>query len=180
MFPPVTVRFRAGGHMHEETHVDGAVTMPFFIAPAADDLPQSAQGMPPTVVRIVIDTRLRDLPRATRATAVAIFSRGISAGLTGMMRTTLEWNLAAIRQRGISVDYAAIPVSYPLRSGFDFGRDAQRSLFQYASTCAEAGRLWRRVEQSGDVRAAERRAVPEGTKCPADDLFIGRFAALEN
>jgi hypothetical protein len=97
-----------------------------------------------------------------------------------MMRTTLEWNLAAIRQRGISVDYAAIPVSYPLRSGFDFGRDAQRSLFQYASTCAEAGRLWRRVEQSGDVRAAERRAVPEGTKCPADDLFIGRFAALEN
>jgi hypothetical protein len=180
MFPPVTVKFRAGGHMHEETHVDGAVTMPFFIAPAPDDLPQSAQGMPPTMVRIVIDSRLRDLPRATRATAVAIFSRGIAAGLTGMMRTTLEWNVAAVRQRGISVDYAAIPVSYPLRSAFDFGRDAQRSLFQYASTCAEAGRLWKRVQQSGDERAAERRAVPEGTKCPADDLFIGRFAALEN
>jgi predicted acylesterase/phospholipase RssA len=51
MFPPVTVRYRAGGQVHEETHVDGAVTMPFFIAPAADDLPQSTQGTPPTVCR---------------------------------------------------------------------------------------------------------------------------------
>jgi predicted acylesterase/phospholipase RssA len=48
MFPPVTVRFRAGGHMHEETDVDGALTMPFFIAPAPDNCPnQPRECRPP-------------------------------------------------------------------------------------------------------------------------------------
>jgi len=179
MLPPVTIRFRAGGRMHEETHVDGAVTLPFFIAPTPEDLPQSS-GATPTVVRVVIDSRLRDLPRTTRAHSVAIFSRGVSAGLSRMMRTTLESAVVAARQRGISLDYAAIPVSYPLKGAFDFGQDAQRSLFQYAATCAEAGRLWTRSQQSGDASVAEHPSTATGAQCPADDSFIGRFAALEN
>ena len=61
MFPPVTIRFRAGGRMHEETHVDGAVTLPFFIAPTPEDLPQSSATMP-TEVHVVIDSRLRGSP----------------------------------------------------------------------------------------------------------------------
>jgi hypothetical protein len=97
--------------------VDGAVTLPFFIAPTPEDLPQSS-GATPTVVRVVIDSRLRDLPRTTRAHSVAIFSRGVSAGLSRMMRTTLESAVVAARQRGISLDYAAIPVSYPLKGAF--------------------------------------------------------------
>lgn len=179
VFPPVTIRFRAGGRMHEETHVDGAVTLPFFIAPTPEDLPQSTATMP-TVVRVVIDSRLRDLPRTTRAHSVAIFSRGVSAGLSRMMRATLESTVVAAHQRGISLDYAAIPISYPLKSAFDFGSDAQRSLFQYASTCAEMGRLWTRSPQSGDEPAAEQRSTATATQCPADDSFIGRFAALAN
>src|SRR5580765_8372585 len=143
MLPPVTIRFRAGGRMHEETHVDGAVTLPFFIAPTPEDLPQSA-------------------------------------GPSRMMRTTLESAVVAARQRGISLDYAAIPVSYPLKGAFDFGQDAQRSLFQYAATCAEAGRLWTRSQQSGDASVAEHPSTATGAQCPADDSFIGRFAALEN
>jgi hypothetical protein len=97
-----------------------------------------------------------------------------------MMRASLESTVVAARQRGISLDYAAIPVSYPLKSAFDFGSDAQRSLFQYAATCAETGRLWTRSQQSGEERAAEQRSTATGTQCPADDAFIGRFAALAN
>src|SRR5215475_8897387 len=51
MFPPVTIKFRANGQLHVETHVDGGVTMPFFIEPSPQDLPAPAvNGAPPTTV----------------------------------------------------------------------------------------------------------------------------------
>ncbi len=181
MFPPVIIKIRTRSGVREETHVDGGVTLPFFIAPVPEDLPQSTgAGTQPTAVRIIIDGRLRDLPRAAKANALSIFSRSVSAGLSRMTRTTLEQTVAMARGRGISLDYAAIPVAYPLPGSFDFDTEAQRALFTYASTCAEAGRLWTRVRHNGDETTAERRLVSAGTTCPADDQFIGRFAARGN
>jgi predicted acylesterase/phospholipase RssA len=181
MFPPVVIKVRTRGGLHEETHVDGGVTLPFFVAPAPEDLPQfTGVGGQPTVVRIIIDGRLRELPRGAKANALSIFSRSVSAGLNRMTRTTLEQTVAASRGRGIALDYAAIPVAYPLQGSFNFDPEAQRALFTYASTCAEAGRLWTRIQQTSGDPAAERRIVSAGMTCPADDQFIGRFAALEN
>ncbi len=181
MFPPVAIKVRSKGGLHEETHVDGGVTMPFFIAPTPQDLPlSSGEGTASTVVRVIIDGRLRDLPHPAKANALSIFSRSVSAGLTRMTRTALEQTVAAARQRGVSLDYAAIPGAYPLQGAFDFAQDAQRALFTYASTCAEAGRLWIRIQPDRGEPVAERRVVSAGTICPADDRFIARFAALEN
>jgi hypothetical protein len=59
----------------------------------------------------------------------------------GLVRATLDGPLESARTRGISLEYTAIPYSYPLRGSFAFGAESQRSLFQYASNCA-AGRLW--------------------------------------
>ena len=175
IFPPVKIRFRAGGIEREETHIDGGVTLPFFISPAAEDLPaHSTQSDQPTLVRIVIDGRLRNITRPAKANTLSIFSRGISAGLSRMVRATLESTVFSIRQRGIALEFAAIPLSYPLKSAFDFGPDAQRSLFQYASGCAAAGRLWTRVQQNGDP---EPRALSQDSQCPADDSFLMRFAS---
>src|SRR5579862_4515273 len=129
MLPPVTVRFPSQGQMRTETHVDGGVTLPFFIAPAPEDLPQVAVGgRQSTIVRIIIDGPLRNPPRRTRANALSIFSRSLSAGLSHITRAQLEATVDAVRQRGISLEYAAIPASYPLRGAFDFGSDVQRSL----------------------------------------------------
>jgi hypothetical protein len=176
MFPPVKIKFRAGGLEREETHIDGGVTLPFFISPAPEDLPaSSAQSGQPTLVRIVIDGRLRNITRPAKANTLSIFSRGISAGLSRMVRATLESTVFEIRQRGIALDFAAIPLSYPLKSAFDFGPDAQRSLFQYASSCAAAGRLWTRVQRSGEP---EPPVASEDSQCPADDSFLVRFASL--
>jgi hypothetical protein len=179
MFPPVLIRFRAGGALREEAHVDGGVTLPFFIAPAPQDLPSAtSQPGPPALVHVVIDGRLHSAPRATRANALSIFSRSISAGLSGMMRTTLEAAIVAMRQRGVSFDYAAILSAYPLRSAFDFSPDTQRSLFRYASGCAAAGRLWTRVQPNSSAGHATIQSDSESFPCPADDSFIVRFAAL--
>jgi hypothetical protein len=180
MFPPVTIKFRANGQLHVETHVDGGVTMPFFIAPAPQDLPGPALGgLPTATVHVVIDDRLRDPPRVTRANALSIFGRSVSAGLSRMRRSALESIKLATSERGFSFAYAAVPVSYPLRGGFDFDPQAQRSLFEYASTCAAAGRLWMSGKNNMDAAANQSESRPS-TKCPADDSFLKRFAALEH
>ena len=181
MFPPVTIKFRANGQLHVETHVDGGVTMPFFIAPAPQDLPAPAlDGTPPVTVHVIIDGRLRDPPQVTRANAVSIFGHSVSASLSRMRRTALESIVAATSGRGLSFAYAAVPVSYPLHGAFDFDPHAQRSLFEYASACAAAGRLWMSGKNNMDAAAANQSESRPSTKCPADDSFLKRFAALEH
>jgi predicted acylesterase/phospholipase RssA len=179
MLPPVVVRFRGQGGAREETHVDGGVTVPFFIAPAPEDLPARGASTQPALVRVIIAGRLRDYPHAANANALSIFSRSVSAGLNRMTRTTLEWTVDATRQRGISLEYAALPASFPLRGPFDFSTDEQRELFQYGLSCAEAGRLWTRAAQSVSAETAERRVASPGVLCPADDRFIRHLTALE-
>jgi hypothetical protein len=179
MFPPVRIRFRADGGVREETHIDGGVTLPFFIAPGPDDLPAAGDGRQAALVRIVIDGRLQDFPHAANANALSIFSRSISAGLSRMTRTALEGTVDASRQRGIALEYAAIPASYPLHGAFNFSPDEQRALFQYASSCAEAGRLWIRASQDAALPMPAQGAATAGAPCPADDRFIGRFVVLE-
>src|SRR5947207_5001138 len=147
LFPPVIIRVRTESGWREETHVDGGVTLPFFIAPAPEDLPQFAgAGAQPTVVRVIIDGRLRDFPRAAKANALSIFRRSVSAGLSRMTRTTLEQTMAATRGRGVSLDYPAIPVASPLPGASDFAPEAQRALFTYASVFAASARRWTRVQ----------------------------------
>jgi predicted acylesterase/phospholipase RssA len=181
MLPPVTVRFRSQGKIHTETHVDGGVTLPFFIAPAPEDLPQSAAAGPhATVVSVIIDGPLRNAPRPTHANALSIFGRSLSAGLSHITRTQLESTVEAVRQQGIALEYAAIPASYPLRGAFDFRTDAQRSLFEFAATCAATDRLWIRAHAAGGEALRERRPASGVPLCPADDSFMGRLAALKN
>jgi hypothetical protein len=164
--------------MRVETHVDGAVTLPFFIAPALKDLPQSPTGGSTTIVRVIIDGPLRDRPRPAPANAFSIFSRSVLTAQHYAARRKLETTVEALLERGISLEYAAIPASYPLRGPFDFAPGVQRALFKYASSCAEAGRLW---IHSGSGKPVRERALVSGSRtCPADDSFVGRLAALKN
>jgi predicted acylesterase/phospholipase RssA len=178
MLPPVVLSLREQGQTRVETHVDGGVTLPFFIAPAPEDLPQASATGAPTSVRVIIDGPLRDLPRPTHANAFSIFSRSLSAALSYLARTRLESTAEALRTRGISLDYAAIPTSYPLHGAFDFDPDSQRSLFEYAASCAQAGRLW--IHSTSGEPVPTRAPVSGSPNCPADDSFIGHLAALKN
>jgi len=181
MLPPVTVKFPIQGKMRTETHVDGGVTLPFFIAPTPEDLPQvAAAGAQSTIVRVIIDGPLRNVPRRTHANAFSIVSRSLSAGLSHMTRTRLESTVEAVRQRGISLEYAAIPASYPLNGAFDFGPEAQRSLFAFAATCAADDRLWIHAPTGSRGSVSERTQASGGPVCPADDSFMGQLAALKN
>lgn len=181
LFPPVTVRFLSHGAMRAETHVDGGVTFPFFIEPAPEDLPQTAAGAAqPTRVRVIINGPLRNVPHRVRANAFSIFSNSLSAGLSHVTRTRLESTLQALRQRGISLEYAAIPASYPLQGAFDFSPDTQRSLFEFAANCAAADRLWIGARTASSERGSEQAPMFGPSVCPADDSLMARLVVLRN
>ena len=163
IFPPVVI--------DRETHVDGGVTVPFFVAPSADG----------ANVYLIIDSTLNEPVRQTRLRAGDIMSRSVSAGLSRMLRTTLELTAEDAERQGTGLEYAAIPTAYPYRSAFDFSAATAGSLFQYAFDCARAGRLWTAFSHArpGDADALRHPIEPQGVgaQCPADDALIERFAA---
>ena len=99
------------------------------------------------------------------------------SGLNGTLRTTLELTAARTEQRGIELDYSAIPASYPYRGTLEFNAAAVKALFQFGYDCASAGRLWTTFGHSPVVENRAREAlVARDLKCPTDDQFIAHFA----
>jgi hypothetical protein len=98
--------------------------------------------------------------------------------LDHLLLTTLELTAAIAQLQGATLQYSALPSSYPHLDPFDFRADAMRPLFRYADECAQAGRFWTAFRPADDdgwtVRSkAETQTVP----CPADDAFIRYFAS---
>jgi len=181
LFPPIIIRVPDDGGQRNETHVDGGVTLPFFVVPSPVDMSGDPVGQARGArLFVLIDGQLGEQPRATRMRARTIMSRRVAAGLNRMMRTTLELTAATAEQRGIALDYSAIPVSYPYHGALDFSAATVRPLFHYAYECARAGRLWTEFRPDAGRRAGAQVGLDGPTSpCPADDAFIARFAGRQ-
>jgi predicted acylesterase/phospholipase RssA len=169
MFPPVIIHVQEHGAHHDEAHVDGTTTVPFFVPPAF--------ARPPSAVSVIVDGRLSEEAQPVRLRFSSILSRSISTSLTHMTRTTLELTATTAQLQGASLEYSAIPVAYPNLAAFDFRASTMRSLFQYGYECAKAGRLW--VSSQRAVNGGGNRDDPgtsRNVQCPSDDEFIARFA----
>jgi predicted acylesterase/phospholipase RssA len=178
MFPPVIIRVREDGTPHDEAHVDGAPTMPFFVPPAFVQVPPGTfDGTHRTGVYVIIDGPLEESVRATRLTARAILSRTIHAGLDRMLLTTLELTAATAQREGATLQYVAIPSAYPRPNPLDFRADAMRSLFRYADECAQGGRLWTPFRRTDDDGSTVPLAATKEVPCPPDDVSIRYFAS---
>jgi predicted acylesterase/phospholipase RssA len=179
MFPPVIIHIREAGAPHDEAHVDGAATVPFFVPRAfVQTPPRTLEGAHQTTVYVIIDGALTDEARTTRLTAHAIFRRSIDAGLSHMLLTMLELTAATAQLQGATLQYSAVPTAYPHLDSFDFRADTRRLLFRYAFECARTGRLWttfRRTDDDGGTGGSA--AETQADRCPADDAFIKYFAS---
>ena len=179
LFPPVMIRVNKDGVAHDEAHVDGSATIPFFVPPAFVQTPPEARdGANHTTVYVIIDGPLGDAPKTTRLTSLAIFSRSVHAGLSQMLLTTLELTAATARLQGATLQYSAMPVTHPRGGPYDFRADTMKPLSHYAYECAQAGRLWTHFGRTDDGSLTLRDVT--GTSeapCPADDAFIKYFAA---
>jgi hypothetical protein len=181
LFPPIIIRIPDDRGQRNETHVDGGVTLPFFILPSPVDMPgESMDHARSAKLYVLIDGQLGEQPRATRLRTTTIMSRSVAAGLNRMMRTTLELTASTAEQRGIALDYSAIPVSYPYHGALDFSAATVRPLFQYAYECARTGRLWTAFRPAaGHGVVAQAGLGGPASPCPADDAFIERFAGRQ-
>jgi predicted acylesterase/phospholipase RssA len=179
MFPPVIIRVREDdGALHDEAHVDGAPTMPFFVPSAfLRTPPEVFDGTRRTGVYVIINGPLVESVRATRLTARAILSRTIHAGLDHMLLTTLELTASIAQLQGATLQYAAVSSVYPPLDPLDFRADAMRPLFRYADDCARDRRLWTPFRRTGAESRTVPRAETQEVPCPADDVFIRYFAS---
>jgi hypothetical protein len=170
------IRVRKDGQSHDEAHVDGAATMPFFVPSALVETPvEAGAGAHRAAMYVIIDGPLGETARATRLTARAVFSRSVDAGLHHVLLTTLELTAATAQLQGVTLRYAAIPSDYPLPDGIDFHAETMRPLLRYAYQCTQSGRLWttfRRIDDERKTEAVETPSIP----CPADDELV-RFIA---
>ncbi len=177
MFPPVIIRIQDDWGDYSEAHVDGTATAPFFVPPAFVQLPQDVPRRSAPTVYVIVDGRLSEEPMSTRLRFKTIVSRSISAGLTHMVRTTLELTATTAQLQGASLQYSAIPAAYPNLAPFDFRASTMRSLFQYGYDCAHAGRLWISSQRAAaDHRERGEVSSEQNIGCPADDDFIASYA----
>jgi predicted acylesterase/phospholipase RssA len=177
MFPPVIIRVQGDGGDYSEAHVDGTATVPFIVPPALMQLHEDESHRSPPAVYVIVDGRLSEESVSTPLRFRAIVSRSISAGLTHMMRTTLELTATTAQLQGASLQYSAIPTTYPNLAPFDFRASTRRSLFQYGYECAHSGRLWISSQRAVIDHPDRGESVSrQSIGCPADDDLIARFA----
>jgi predicted acylesterase/phospholipase RssA len=168
MFPPVVIRVQEQEALYDEVHVDGTITVPFFVPLALAEPPKDVLGHSrPAAVYVIVDGRLSEERLAIPLRTKAIVSRSVSTGLNHMLRTTLELTATNAELHGASLQYAAIPITYPTLAPFDLHAETVRSLFRYGYECAESGRLW--ISAS----AGESQITP----CPVDAEPKGRFVS---
>jgi predicted acylesterase/phospholipase RssA len=178
LFPPVVIHVQEQQALYDEVHVDGMISVPFFVPLAFVQPTRDASGAPnDTTVYVIVDGRLSEQPAPIRLRARSILSRSVSAGLNHMLRTTLELTATDAQLEGAQFQFAAIPVAYPQLNSFDFNTPNMRSLFQFGYKCAQAGRLWTSSRSVGrDESNRDDSGSSQSSPCPADDEFIGRLA----
>jgi predicted acylesterase/phospholipase RssA len=179
MFPPVMIRVNEDGVAHDEAHVDGSATMPFFVPPAFIQKPAATRdGAHHTAIYVIIDGPLGDVPETTRLTTRAILSRSIRAGLNHMLLTALELSAATAQLQGATLQYSAMPIAHPRGGPYDFRADMMGPLSRYAYECARAGRLWTLFGHTYDGSGMSRGVTgAQDFPCPADDASIKQFAS---
>jgi predicted acylesterase/phospholipase RssA len=177
LFPPVVIRVQEQQALYDEVHVDGTISVPFFVPLAfvepTHDTGDASHG---TAVYVIVDGRLSEQAAPIRLRARSILSRSVSAGLSHMLRTTLELTATDAELEGAQFHVAAIPFAYPQLNSFDFGTQSMRSLFQFGYKCAQAGRLWTSSRSFARDEATHDTGTDRPKQCPADDEFIGRLA----
>jgi predicted acylesterase/phospholipase RssA len=174
MFPPVIIRVNEQRAIFEEAHVDGTVSVPFFVPSEFYDRSRGA------MVYVIVDGRLSAPSLSVSLRAKSIVSRSVSTGLNHMTRTTLELTASTASLQGAQLHYSAIPSRYPTAAAFDFRVETMRSLFEYGYKCARVGRLW--ISSQGADRHAnpDLGPAPQRIPCPVDDEFLADVPVAVN
>ena len=159
VFSPIVIPVEKAGVRYDEMHVDGDVTVPFFVAPALTYQPTDASSLSGANIYVLVNGQLGGAPYTTPVDTASIISRTFSATLTHLARTNIALTSEFAEKYDMNFKFSSIPTDYPFRGPLDFHESAMRALFNYGAFCAREGRLWTTVEQA---ITRTRAAIPVG------------------
>jgi hypothetical protein len=153
VFPPTLIEIQGPSRHLSEMHVDGGVTIPFFVAPESLLLWTAAKGqVRPGRLYVIVNGKVGGTFGFTKGKAGAIVGRSWDAMSKALMRTHLAASSAFARRNGGQLFYAAIPDSAELdTSGLDFESDNRAALFRMGFERAEAGWAWSLTDEPAEV-----------------------------
>jgi predicted acylesterase/phospholipase RssA len=141
--PPVLIPVQHGERSYSEVHVDGGVTVPFFIFPEVAYL--SGERMPELAganIYIVINGQFESVQRPAVVSLIAITLRAFNVHLVRAARSELLLTAALANRHSMNLRFTYIPQSYPFEGAFDFKRQTTKALYDYGAKCAASDRLW--------------------------------------
>ncbi len=146
VFPPTLIEVEGKGRRLSEMHVDGGVTIPFFVAPESLLLwtaPKTGGEARPGNIHVLVNGKVGGAFGFTKGGTLSIVGRSWLTMSKALMRTHLTASAAFARRNGGSLAYSAIPDDAPGdTSGLDFSAANRRTLFQLGEQRAEAGTAW--------------------------------------
>ena len=153
VFPPTLIGVQGSSRHLSEMHVDGGVTIPFFVAPESLLLWTAAKGQArPGRLYVIVNGKVGGTFGFTKGKAGSIVGRSWDAMSKALMRTHLAASSAFARRNGGQLFYAAIPDSADLdTSGLDFATDNRSALFRTGYERAVAGWAWSLSDEPAEV-----------------------------
>ena len=146
VFPPALIDVQGEGHGRHlsEMHVDGGVTIPFFVAPESLLLWTAGKGdAKPGRLYVIVNGKVGGAFGFTKGGAVSIVGRSWDAMSKALMRTHLAASSSFARRNGGQLFYSAIPETADVdTSGLDFNAVNRNALFNLGKERAEAGWAW--------------------------------------
>ncbi len=144
VFPPALIEVEGKGRELSEMHVDGGVTIPFFVAPESLLLWTAAKNsVRPGRMYVIVNGKVDGSFGFTKGGALSIVGRSWDAMSKALMRTHLAASYGFARRNGGQLFYSAIPDSADAdTSGLDFDAKNREALFRLGRERAEAGWAW--------------------------------------
>lgn len=163
VFPPTLIEI--GGHPRHlsEMHVDGGVTIPFFVAPESLLLWTADKGSArPGRMFVIVNGKVGGAFGFTKGGALSIVGRSWDAMSKALMRTHLAASSAFARRNGGQLFYSAIPDTADVdASGLDFAANNRNALFKLGYERAAAGWAWTMPDTPAEIPA-----VPPVVRAP--------------
>lgn len=178
VFPPVVIPVEKAGVRYDEMHVDGDVTVPFFIVPELTTIrPIDASTLSGANIYVLVNGQLGGVPSTTPVDAISIFSRSFATTLTHLARANVMLTSEFAWKYEMNFRYSSIPIDYPFQGPLDFRQSSMRALFDYGAECAQQGRLWTTVDQA--MVQGQTATATGGEKRPATDPHLPPACPLD-
>jgi len=145
VFPPTLIEVEGAGRRLSEMHVDGGVTIPFFVAPESLLLwtaPKTGEARPGHI-SVIVNGKVGGAFGFTKGGTLSVVGRSWLTMSKALMRTHLTASAAFARRNGGSLLYTAIPDNAPGdTSGLDFSAANRQVLFELGLRRAEMEVAW--------------------------------------